>query len=314
MDISDKMKSSKVASFDNFPEGLVKLYTSNGKNYAIPKDYDTIGLWYNKTLFDKAKVAYPDGTWDWNKYLDAAKKLTDTKAGIFGCEAAVDNQSGYYNFIYQNGGNVISDDKTKSGYDMPATQEALQFYADLSLKYKVSPTVQQFADTTEQAYFESGKVAMGYFGSWMVSEFKANDYVKANCDVAIIPQGKQKASIFNGLGNVVSAKTKYPEQSWKFLEYMGTKEANIIQAENGSAIPAYNGTQQPWIDYTKGFNLKVYPEMASYGIPYATSASRPKWDPVETTYITKILSGKANVADASNQLAKEMNAILATQK
>ena len=54
---------------------------------------------------------------------------------------------------------------------------------------------------------------MGLFGSWMVSEFKANDYVKANCDVAVIPQGKQKATIYNGLQNAVAAKSKYPEQA-----------------------------------------------------------------------------------------------------
>ena len=47
---------------------------------------------------------------------------------------------------------------------------------------------------------------------------------------------------------------------------MGTKEANIIQAEKGAAIPAFKGTAQPWVDYSKEFNLKVYPEMLDYAV------------------------------------------------
>ena len=42
--------------YKNFPEDLVKLYEFNGKNYAVPKDFDTIGMFYNKALFDKAKI------------------------------------------------------------------------------------------------------------------------------------------------------------------------------------------------------------------------------------------------------------------
>ena len=143
-------------------------------------------------MFDEAKIAYPDGTWDWKKLQEVAKKLTDPSKGVYGFAAPADAQQGYYNFISQNGGNVISADKKKSGFDSAATKEAIQFDVDFSLKDKSSPTQAQFADTSFAAMFESGKVAMGLFGSWMVSEFKANDYVKANCNVAVIPQGKKK--------------------------------------------------------------------------------------------------------------------------
>jgi len=314
MDVTDKIKNSKTISEDNFPKGLVDGTIQDGKTYGLPKDYDTIGLWYNKTMFDEAKIAYPDGTWDWKKLQEVAKKLTNPVKGVYGFAAPADAQQGYYNFIPQNGGNVISADKKKSGFDSAATKEAIQFDVDFSLKDKSSPTQAQFAETSFAAMFQSGKVAMGLFGSWMVSEFKANDYVMANCNVAVIPQGKQKATVYNGLQNSAAAKGKYPEQSWKFLEFMATKEANIIQAEKGAAIPAFNDTAQPWIDFSKEFNLKAYPEMLEYAVPVPTSKTAAKWKEYENDILKKVWAKELTVEEGCNQLAKLMNETLATEK
>ncbi|MCC9850777.1 extracellular solute-binding protein, partial [Streptococcus agalactiae] len=104
-----------------------KIYNIKGEQYAIPKDYDTIGLWYNKKMFDAAGVSYPDETWDWNKLKEAAKKLTKPDGSQYGFLAPLHNQEGYYNFVYQNGGTIITKDK-KSGYDDPKTVEALKYY------------------------------------------------------------------------------------------------------------------------------------------------------------------------------------------
>jgi len=314
MDITDKIKNSKDVNLDNFPKDLVQLYTAKNKNYAMPKDYDTIALWYNKTIFDEKGIAYPDETWDWNKLLEVAQKLNNPAKGVYGFLSPVDNQQSYYNFIYQNEGTILSADKKKSGFDSAATKEAIQFAVDLSQKYKVSPTAQQFADTSRDQYFESGRAAMAFFGSWMVSELKANDYVTQNCDVAIIPFGKKKATLYNGLGNAVSAKTKNPDAAWNFLEYLGTKEANAIQAEKGAAIPAYKGTEQAWIDNNKQFNVKVYPQMLQYANIYPNSETRARWDALENEIFSKVWAGQVSVEDGCNSLAKQMNDLLATEK
>lgn len=313
MDITDKIKGSSNLDMSKFPTDLVNLYATKGKNYGIPKDYDTIALWYNKTMFDEKGIPYPDGTWDWNKLLEVAQKLNDPAKGVYGFLSPVDTQQNYYDFIYQNGGYVLNDDKTKSGYDQAATKEAIQFAVDFSQKYKVSPTQQQFADTSRDQYFESGKGAMAFFGSWMVSEFKSNEYVSKNCDVAILPFGKKKATMYNGLGNAVSAKTKNPEAAWKFLEFLGTEEANKIQAEKGGAIPAYKGTEQAWIDNNKQFNLKVYPEQLENAVIFPNSETRSKWDLMETEIFSKVWSGQLTVEDGCDKLAKQMNDLLATE-
>ncbi|MBU3218377.1 extracellular solute-binding protein [Clostridium estertheticum] len=314
MDLTDTIKNSKDVKMSNFPKSLTDSYTLKGKVYAMPKDYDTIALWYNKTMFDKKGIAYPDGTWDWNKYLEVAKKLTDPSKGVYGCVAPSDDGQGYYDLVYQNNGYILSPDKKKSGFGLAATKQAIQWDVDLSRKYKVSPTQQQFADTSFTTYFESGKAAMGLFGSWMVSEFKANDYVSKNCNVAVIPKGKTKATIINGLGNAVSAKTKHPVEALKFENFLGTKAANTIQSEKGAAIPAYIGTEQPFIDNTKQFNLKVYPEMLKYSVLLPNSPTKVKWYQTQIDTMTKVYSGQLTVDEGCNIIDKKMNALLATEK
>ena len=52
-----------------------------GKLYGLPSDFSTIALVYNKDMFDKYGVPYPDDTWDWDKFLWAAKKFTKDTDG-----------------------------------------------------------------------------------------------------------------------------------------------------------------------------------------------------------------------------------------
>lgn len=308
MDLTEKIANSSVVKNSNFPDDLVKLYTVNGKQYGIPKDYDTIGLWYNKKLFDEKGIKYPDDTWDWNKLLSVAKQLTDPEKGIYGFLSPVDAQEVVYDLMYQNGGYPINDERTKSGYDLPASIEAVKFAVDLSRVYKVSPTQNQFSNISAAQYFESGKGAMGFFGSWMVSEFYKNDYVRENCDVAVLPKGLKRATIYNGLANVVSANTKNPDAAWKFCEYLGSEEANKIQAEYGSAIPAYKGLTDGWVKHFSTFNVKVYPEMLSYAVLYPNN-----WEGMatflqqETDGLTAIYGGKVSVEQGCKDLAKKMN-------
>lgn len=82
---------------------LLQAFTYDGSLYAIPKDFDTVGLWYNKALFDAAGVAYPDDSWTWQTLRDAAIKLTDPTNGVYGFVVNAGTRAGYYNFIAQNG-------------------------------------------------------------------------------------------------------------------------------------------------------------------------------------------------------------------
>ncbi len=60
------------------PDGLggVESYQVDGTQYAVPYRQDSWVLYYNQDLFDAAGVDYPDGSWTWDDYDDAAAALT----------------------------------------------------------------------------------------------------------------------------------------------------------------------------------------------------------------------------------------------
>ena len=309
--VSDQVESGDVDT-GVFPEALVDLYSLDGELYGLPKDFDTIGLWYNKTLFDAAGVDYPDDTWTWEDLEEAAAKLTDEDKGTFGITAALEGQQDFYNTIFQAGGHVISEDGSTSGYDDPATIEGLRFWTDL-IESGSSPTLQQMTDTLPLQWFESGKTAMFYGGSWNVTEFKKNEYTADKVDVAPLPQGEERAVVIHGLANVISAKTEHPDAAAKFVTYLGSEAAAKTQAETGTVIPAYDGTQQAWVEASPEYDLQVFLDAAEYAQPLPVSSNTAAWNAHEAKYLTEAWAGRMDVADAAAELAEAMNEDLAEE-
>ena len=283
-----------------YPAGVTALYNFNDVHYAVPKDYDTIALVYNKEIFDNAGIAYPDDTWTWDTLLETAKKLTDPEKGIYGFGAPNDRQSGYLNLIYQNEGFAFEDGK--SGYDQAATQEAIQWWVDLQKVHQVSPSQESFVDMGVDDQMQAGKLAMCFTGSWMMSSYTNNELFADKFDLAVLPQGKTRASIYNGLGYAGAASTKYPEVVKDFIQFCGTEEANKLQAEKKAAIPAYAGTEHYFTDNFTSINIACYPEMIAYGVQYPFSPNKSLWESQEEELMNEVYAGSKTVQDACNEL------------
>ena len=160
LDLTDKIAESDKIDPENYPEDIWGLYTYEDKYFAVPKDVDTIALWYNKAMFDEAGLAYPTADWTWDDVTEAAKKLTKPDGSQYGLVLRNDNnQAGYYNMVYDNGGYIINDDKTKSGWDDPKTIEAMEMLEGW-IKDGVMPPLEVMSENGEDVLFQSGKVAM----------------------------------------------------------------------------------------------------------------------------------------------------------
>ena len=259
LQLDDYIANSDKVDLANYMPEITELYTMDDKHYAIPKDYDTIGLWYNKTMFDEAGLDYPDETWSYDDLLNAAKALTKEDGSQYGFAFNPSNdQDTYYNWVYANDGYIVNEDHTASGYDNPATLEAMDYTSDL-LQY--CPDSTTMSETGTDVLFQSGQVAMITQGSWMIAGFKENDYLKENCDVAILPYNaatNKRVSLINGLGWSAAASTDRPDDCWKLIEWFGSKEAQEKQAELGVTMSAYEGTSDTWVHNTDVFNLQGY--------------------------------------------------------
>lgn len=161
-DMTDAVAASDIK--DNFPESLVNSFVRDGKNYATPKDFDTNALWYNKDLFDQAGVAYPTDDMSYEDLVALATELKDKLPdGIYPFACPVDFQTWYYQTVYANGGWILNDDKTETGYADPKTQEGIQCWIDM-IDAGLSPNASTLAETGSDAMFEAGQIAMTLAG------------------------------------------------------------------------------------------------------------------------------------------------------
>ncbi|HEY8282318.1 MAG TPA: sugar ABC transporter substrate-binding protein [Leifsonia sp.] len=310
------MVGNSDIKMSNYVAAQANAYTYNGHPYGIPKDVDSIALWYNKKLFKEAGVKPPTPSWTGDDLLAAAQKLTNPAKGVFGIAAQNTGQQSYYVTIPQEGGYVISPDKKKSGLDSPESIKGIQFWTDMINKYHVSPTLQAQTDTAADNMFEAGKIAMIYEGSWAAAEFAGVPYTKENADVAPLPKLAQAGGVSNGLANVMSAKTQHPDQAWKWLEFLGSKHAADVQAQTGIVIPAYNGTAEEWTQspVSKLYNLQPFADDLKVATAYPSSQNTAAWGDAIATELNKAYTGDETAEQAAKNAAAIMNKALAAEK
>ncbi len=313
LDLTDKINASEKLEMDKFPQDLKDMYTYNGKTYAVPKDMDTIAMWYNKTMFDEAGIPYPTEDWTWDEFYEIAKKLT--KDGQFGFAMNPSNeQDTWTNIVYAMGGQIVKDDKT-SGFDDPNTLKAMEF-VDKLVK-DVCPPANTMSETGTDVLFQSGKVAMISQGSWMVAGFKENEYLTQNCDVVRLPKDAttgKSVSIYNGLGWAASAGTSMPDEAWQLIEWFGTKDMQQKQAELGVTMAAYEGISEAWVKNTDVFNLQPYLDaMDNIVFRPHTNATLEWWNPM-VEELKKPWNNEESMADACKNITKDMNERIAQEQ
>lgn len=315
LDLTDRISASDKIDLNNYYEGIVNLYNSDGKQYAIPKDIDTIALWYNKTIFDEMGVAYPDDTWTWDDFVEAAGKLTNDDHWGYAIQPG-NNQEGFYNTIYSMGGYVISDDKKKSGFDDDNTIKAMTLFTDMIAK-GYCPDLNTVSETAPNELLCAGKVAMSINGSWMLAGYRDNEYAAANCDVAVLPYANDpsdRVSIYNGLGWAAAANGKNLDAAWSLIEYLGSKEAQIKQAELGVTMSAYKGVSDSWVDSVDCFDLNGHMKMLDSNLvfrPY--SRNTVIWEDMMTEKLKEAWTGEKSTADVCKDIAATMDEALAEE-
>lgn len=215
-----------------FYPAIAAIGNVGGVQYLLTKDYSPLVLYYNKTLFDKAGVAYPTDSWTWSDLLTAAQKLTvsaggkTTQWGIqlpdgWGSAAWT---RGIQPLIYQNGGKLISDDgTTTTGYvNSDATIAAIQWFVDLFNKYHVAVTDADQAALQGQDLFATGKAAMLWTGRWPLGGYEQN--AKLNFGTAMLPQGKQRGNSICWAGFGMYSKSQNKVAAWAFLKFMAAEQ------------------------------------------------------------------------------------------
>ena len=302
MDLSD----SKI-NLDEFNPAVSDIYTVNDKPYALPRDFDAIGMWYNKTLFKELGLEAPK---TYEEMIETAKKLKENDPEIIPILIPhTDNQAGYWNLIIQQGGQIVNNDG-KTGWDSSEALEAMTFYNNL-VKDGMSERPIKLEGIDNITSVANKKIGMFYSGTWTTAEV-ASLSNKEDIDVAPLPtSGKNDiSSVVHGVGTAIAENTKNPDEAKMFIEFMASDEANKIIAEKSGVMPAKNGFGDTLYNANTNLTgLKSTVESSSKGVGYFKS-SKTGWDSKEVEIITRMLNGDATPEETVKLLAEEASKIL----
>ena len=267
-------KQPKNETADFFPR-VMEQYGWEGKQYGVPASITVMTIFYNKDLFDKEGIAYPDGTWTFEgKYLDAARRLTKRDGGKL-VQLGVGNPHRDWVWPWAGGADYL--DKAGKKVTLGQSAEAakwFQFAGDLRTKYQVAPSMdeQKAMQGGTRAFFLTGQVAMEIEGNWTLSDRKL--IKNFTWDVAPIPMGsKARATPFFSTADMVCQGSKNPDEAFSLCWHIGnTASERTLSAEFGR-VPARKSLWSHFTMLDNGLapkNRKVIVD----ALEYAQSAPR----------------------------------------
>lgn len=232
-------KSTILKASDLFDKPL-EPFTYNGQIQCIPMNMSSLEVYYNKDLFDKAKVPYPRDGWTWDDFLQAAIAITNLSTPdekIYG--VGIDPQLiRLAPFVWQNGGDIVDNAQrpTRLTLDTPEAKEAFQWFVDLQVKHHVVANQVENVSEKDQTRFMFNTLGMWLLSRRVVPALRTTSGF--TWDVGPLPQGKQKAGILHTDAYCISKASKNKDLAWKFVEYANGPVGQVIAAKTGRTVPS----------------------------------------------------------------------------
>ncbi|SDQ05107.1 sugar ABC transporter substrate-binding protein [Quadrisphaera sp. DSM 44207] len=257
-----------TSDFDGsaFQEGLAELWTGqDGEQYGMPKDFDTVALFYDAGALAEAGMTPEDLqglTWnpeDGGTFEDVLAHLSVDASGVRGDEPGFDPGSVVTYGLASAGAGGDNHGQTQWSwlaaatgwqytdaavwgeeyhYDDPRAQAAIGWYFGLVEK-GFMPSFEQVGDAPVPIQqVGSGQAALAADGSWNISAYAALEGV--DLGVASIPAGPvgHPVSMYNGLGDSISAQTEQPQAAAELVSFLGSDTCQVIVGEHGVVFPA----------------------------------------------------------------------------
>lgn len=235
MDITDYVENADGIALDDIWENGVNKYRFDGEQagsgaiYGLPKDLGPFALGYNKTMFEKAGVPLPDKDtpMTWDEFITVAKQLTidtngDGKTDQYGTGFNVN--WALQSFVWSNGADFIDESYTKVTVDEPQFVEALQYFADMQNKHKVTPSIGEAQTLDTYQRWLRGQLAFFPVGPWDMGAFE--DELKFEYDLMPWPAGStgESATWTGSLGIGVAKTSENPEAAAELALYLSADQ------------------------------------------------------------------------------------------
>lgn len=208
-----------------------------GTLYGMPKDFTTVGFYYNKDLFRRAGLPEPqaDG-WTWDEFITAARKIAELP-GCYGADFAT-WEAMVRIYLWTYGLEIASPGFDEFYLDRPEVIARLDqlrgWFFDENRTLASAKTQLE----TGMEPFLAGNVGLaGPFGRWKVPTYRLiKDF---DWDFAPMPHAKGQPPA-NGIFTTawsIAAGSRHMAESWRFVKYLSGRRGQELNTLPGLAIP-----------------------------------------------------------------------------
>jgi multiple sugar transport system substrate-binding protein len=163
VDLTDYISRSDVVKPDDYVDAFKTFVTYDDKMWGLPMGGETTGLFYRTDLFKAAGIDHPPTTWE--EFEADAEALTDESKNQYGYELFASEAAYYwYPWLYQAGGDLLSEDGKEVLFTSEEAKKAAEFYVNLA---KYSPPDYLNSNSWDgRVAFAEGQVGMYMAGAW----------------------------------------------------------------------------------------------------------------------------------------------------
>lgn len=234
----DDLMANTGTTKEMFIPSLVDAFSYNGAVYGIAKDFNTLGMFYNKGLFDVAGLSYPTDSWTWTDLQTAAAALTDLSnpdLPVYGfCDPA--DAGRFPVFVLQNGGTIMNADFSDTTLDSEQAIGAAQFYTDFRTN-GTGATPADLGQGWQGTVFGMGQCAMVYEGGWMIP-YMTSSFPGVQYGVSRLPAGPAgKGNLTFTVSWSISKNTQNADAAWRVVEFLTNEASQTTVLQSGFALP-----------------------------------------------------------------------------
>jgi multiple sugar transport system substrate-binding protein len=280
----------------------------NNKLYGMPSRAFGLIYYYNKNMFDEAKVPYPTDDWTMNDLLAMAQKITipGKQYGV-GISADASDPSNVFSsfapFLWGYGGDFLSPDNKKCVLNTREAVAAITFWTELYTKHKVVPegSLNYTVSRDVVPLFDQNQVAMLPFNIQGAETFNKNPNLR--WDLVPCPGGKGRGG---GWTMTIPTTAAHPKEAQDFLLWFARADVQakvcIVEPSNKAAwdLAAPWNTAQYKKVLTAADNGRLFPTVSN-------------WAEIQKIIITElqlILQQRKTPQQGADSIVSQVNAIL----
>ena len=234
-----------------------------------------------------------------------------------------------YQFIWSNDASFTSEDGKTITIDDPKFVDALQKYIDLTLKYQVTPTVEQDTALGPYQRWIAGQTGFYAAGTWDVASFMDPETFPYNWDLCYYPtMSSGKSYTWSGtVGFCVSEASEHKDLALQLISYLSTdpegqKDLSGMTGNASVQVPNLLSLQDEFKQMVAGGTM-TYPSNVDVIFNYLNGTGFAQGRMMETTYtpntewidmfweqLTDVKAGKRDINEFISSIKPEMQASL----